>query len=89
MVMGIRNVERALGSSAKRPSGAEIPNRVISRRSIVAGMDMPRGVTITSDMLAIKRPGTGISPKHFEALVGRRVVAAIKKDELITWDKVR
>lgn len=89
MVTKIRNVERALGSSVKRPCGAEIPNRAICRRSIIAAMDMPRGVTISDDMLAAKRPGTGISPKHVKALVGRKVVATIKKDELITWDKVR
>jgi N,N'-diacetyllegionaminate synthase len=89
MVTRIRNIERALGSPLKRPCGAEVPNRAICRRSVIAAVDIPRGVTIGGDMLAVKRPGTGISPKHLEALVGRKVVAAIKKDEFITWDKVR
>ena len=89
MVTGIRNVELALGSPEKCPTGEEIPNRQTSRRSIVAATDIPEGTVITNDMLDAKRPGTGISPKHFDALVGRKTLSVIKKDELITWDKVR
>lgn len=89
MVAKIRNIEHALGSSVKQPSGEEIQNRQICRRSIVATRDIPRGVVITDDMLDTKRPGTGIPPKYVTDLVGRKAVSTIKKDELITWDKVR
>ena len=89
MVVKIRNIERALGSLIKRPSGEEVQNREVCRRSLVAATDIPQGTIITSDMLAAKRPGTGISPKHVKALVGHKVVATIRKDELITWDRVR
>lgn len=89
MVTGIRNVELALGSPEKCPTGEEIPNRQTSRRSIVAATDIPGGIVITDDMLDTKRPGTGISPKYFADLVGRKTISTIKKDELITWDKVR
>lgn len=89
MVTNIRNVERALGSPAKRPSGEEIQNREVCRRSLVAAVDIPQGAIITGDMLAAKRPGTGISPRHVKALVGRKVAVSIKKDELIIWDRVR
>jgi len=89
MVTNIRNVEQALGSSVKQPSGEEKRNREVCRRSLVAAVDIPQGAIITDDMLAAKRPGTGISPRHVKALVGRKVVVSIKKDELITWDRVR
>ncbi len=89
MVTGIRNVEMALGTAEKRPAGEEIPNRKTSRRSIVAAADIPEGTVITGEMLDAKRPGTGISPRYFETLIGRKAMSAIKKDELITWDRVR
>ncbi len=89
MVTAIRNIEKALGSAVKRPSGEEIPNRKISRRSIVAAADISRGTVITEDMLDVKRPGTGIAPKHVTTLIGCKAVADIKKDELIAWNKVR
>ena len=85
MVTKVRNIERALGSSIKRPSGEEVRNREICRRSIVATMDIPEGTVITSSMLTTKRPGTGIPPKYVAALVGRKAASTIRKDELIEW----
>jgi len=89
MVAKVRDIERALGSPIKRPSGEEIQNREVCRRSIVAATDIPRGAVIAMDMLTAKRPGTGISPKYTGALVGCRAICAIKKGDLITWDKMR
>jgi len=88
MVTGIRNIERALGSPVKRISGEEAQNREICRRSIVAATDIPQGTVITNDMLATKRPGTGILPKYTRDLVGRKATCNIAKDDLITWGKM-
>lgn len=88
MITKLRNIERALGSPIKQPSGGEVQNRDVCRRSLVAAVDIPQGTSITADMLGVKRPGTGIPPKHFADLVGRKVVAPIKKDELIKWEDV-
>jgi len=85
MIVKIRNIERALGSAVKHPVGEEIQNREISRRSIVATVDIPQGTVITSDMLTAKRPGIGIPPKYVTALVGHKAVATIKKDNPIKW----
>ena len=89
LVSKIRNVESALGTTTKQPTGEEIQNRKISRRSLVAALDIPQGTVINPDMLAAKRPGTGLSPKYAKDLVGRKATVTIKEDELITWDKVR
>lgn len=55
----------------------------------MARVGIPKGRIITEEMLDVKRPGTGISPKYVTALVRRKAVSTIKKDELITWGKVR
>ncbi len=39
-------------------------------------------------MLVIKRPGTGLKPKYLEKVFGKVAKEDIKKDELITWDKI-
>ena len=85
----IRRIEQSLGSPIKRPSGEETENREISRRSLVAAVDIPQGTSITPDMLDARRPGTGISPQYYSKLAGRKAGVPIKQDELITWDKVR
>ncbi|MBI4287989.1 MAG: N-acetylneuraminate synthase [Chloroflexi bacterium] len=88
LVAGIRKVEKALGSPVKRPSGGEIPNRAISRRSIVAAVDIAAGATISREMLTAKRPGSGLQPAHIADLVGRKARYSMSKDELIDWEKV-
>jgi len=88
MIRGIRKVEMALGSPRKEPKGEEMANRSISRRSVAAEVDIPAGVTITKEMLAIKRPGTGIPPKALHLVTGRKARVNIEEGEVITWDKV-
>lgn len=88
LVTSIRNVERAMGSPIKRPSGEEAQNRAISRRSLVAAKDIAAGTTITKDMVAVKRPGTGILPGYLDAIVGGKARSNIKQDELIKWDMI-
>jgi len=88
MVKAIRDVQKAMGDGIKKPTKEEEENKKVMRRSIVAKVDIPEGAIITEEMLDIKRPGTGIPPKHFADLVGRKVVAPIKKDELIKWEDV-
>jgi sialic acid synthase SpsE len=39
-------------------------------------------------MLACKRPGTGISPKFFEQILGRRTKVAIRADEVLHWEEL-
>ena len=76
----------ALGQSGKRPIESEIPAMHYMRRSVVTSVDVPAGTLITSDMLACKRPGTGIAPKYFDQVVGRRTKTYIPADEVLQWD---
>lgn len=83
MVAAIRAVEKALGSPLKMPSEQEAPNRAVARRSIVAGRKIEAGEMLRADMLAVKRPGTGISGMDLWDLVGRRASRAYETDELL------
>jgi len=83
MVIAIRNVERALGSYAKKPTTAEKNIMKLVRKSIVASKDIKKGALIRKDMLDIKRPGTGLPPTKIEYLLGKKTKRDIKKDELI------
>ncbi len=88
MVKAIRDVEKALGNGVKRPTAAEEETRKLARRSLVARVDIPKGKIITEDMLDIKRPGTGVEPKHMNLLLGKRAKGNIKQEETITLFKV-
>jgi N,N'-diacetyllegionaminate synthase len=83
LVKSIRLVEAARGDGVKRPTQGEQNVRDVARRSIVAAGTIPAGAIITRDMLAFKRPGTGISPAHWKDVVNKRTVREIPCDRLI------
>jgi N-acetylneuraminate synthase len=62
MVKAIRYVEIALGDGIKRPTESEMKNRDISRKSLVAAKPIQAGQVLGTEDIAIKRPGTGLSP---------------------------
>lgn len=83
MVTAIRNIESALGSGIKKPSASESSNIAIARKSIVAKRDIKAGETLSEDNLAIKRPGTGISPMQWDAVVGKTAKKDYNEDDLL------
>lgn len=83
MTGSIRLVEASRGDGVKRPSSSEQNVRDVARRSIVAACTIPQGAVLTREMLAFKRPGTGISPAEWKNVVGKRAVREIPFDTLI------
>lgn len=78
-------INKIMGDEIKHPVESEMRARKFARRSIVAKMNIPRGMTLEADMLTFKRPGTGISPKYLDLVINRKVRKDIKKDEIIKW----
>jgi len=89
MVNSIRNVEKGLGNGIKKPTAAEYKIKKVARRSIVAKMDIPINTTLTKDMLAIKRPGTGIEPKYYNYLIGKQTNTEIKRNNILKWNQLK
>ncbi len=83
MVAAIRNVEQALGTGIKFASPSEIKNRPVSRKSIVAARAIEQGEIFSIDNLAVKRPGTGISPMRWDEILGRKAPRSYGRDEPI------
>lgn len=83
MVAAIRNIELALGDGVKRPSSSEAKNIAIARKSLVAARPIRAGEPFTLDNLAVKRPGTGVSPMRLNEMLGRVAGRNFQADELI------
>jgi len=77
------NVEQALGDGEKKPMPSEYKTMKVVRKSIVAAKDIKKGSVLTEDVLIIKRPGTGLEPKYYWDILGKRVKKDIKKDQMI------
>ena len=83
MVMAIRNVEKALGSSGKTISPSESENKNVVRKSIVAAKYITKGEILTEENLTVKRPGNGMSPMKWNDVIGTSAVRDFEEDELI------
>jgi len=83
MIKAIRNVESALGNGIKKPSKSELKNIPVVRKSIVAASDIKKGEVFTEKNIAVKRPGTGISPMRWDDVIGSISQKDYKEDDLI------
>lgn len=89
IVKEVRLIEKMRGCGIKMPAASEAITRVNNRKSVVAARKMEEGHRITTEDIAIKRPGYGIEPKHFKEIVGRMVSRAIDEDEVLTWEDLK
>ena len=83
MVSSIRKIEKALGSSIKKPSKSEKPNITMARKSIVASKSIKKGELFTEKNITIKRPGTGISPMKWDSILGKVAERDYQLDDLL------
>ena len=83
MVEGVRKITLALGNGVKRVSASERKNIKIARTSIVASREIKKGEKFTSNNLAIKRPGNGISPMKIFKIIGKIAKKKFLEDELV------
>jgi N,N'-diacetyllegionaminate synthase len=88
LVRGIRKVELALGDGVKRPSSSELNTASVARKSIVAAEDIPAGTVLTSELITLRRPGTGLPASLSAYVLGRVTRGAIAQGQLITFDQL-
>ena len=94
LIFKLRNKEEIkldkviLGTGIKKPTENELKIMPTSRKSLVSNSFLKKGEVIKRDFITIKRPGTGISPKYFDVLIGKKAKKDIDKDEILTFDKI-
>ena len=69
-------------NGVKKASPSEKKNLAIARKSIFAACDIRKGEVFTEKNITTKRPGKGISPMSWDAVLGRRALRNFKADEL-------
>ena len=86
LVRGVRIVEAALGHGRKEPAISEANTAAVARKSLVAARDIPAGTVLTQELIAIKRPGTGLAPAARPYLLGRTARVFIPCGTLLTLE---
>lgn len=86
LVRGVRAVEAALGDGRKRPAASEADTAGVARKSLVAARDLAAGSVLESNLIAVKRPGSGLPPAMLQHLLGRRTRVDIPRDALLSLE---
>ncbi|EGU56704.1 putative polysaccharide biosynthesis protein, NeuB [Vibrio nigripulchritudo ATCC 27043] len=78
---------QALGQVNYERTEAEKGN-VKFRRSLYVVKDVAEGEMLTSENVRSIRPGFGLAPKHYEAILGKKVVQNIVRGTPLTFDVI-
>ena len=85
LVDGVREIEAMLANPVDKddlePFGEM---KRVFEKSVASTREIPAGVAISREMLAAKKPGTGIPAKLLPEVVGRRAAVAIPADTVLT-----
>jgi N-acetylneuraminate synthase/N,N'-diacetyllegionaminate synthase len=89
LVIGIRNIELALGNGLKVPTNAELGNSTGMKRSLVAITNIKKGEKFKGEQIGFKRPFNGLSPNMLPDILGKEALKDIERDEPIQYNSVK
>lgn len=83
LVDGIRFIEKMRSNPVEKDESASVlaPMRSLFTKSLFAARDLPAGIVLSREHVAIKKPGTGIPAAKLDEIVGRRVARAYSSGE--------
>ena len=85
LVEGVREIETMLANPVDKDDLEPFAEmKRVFEKSVVAVASIPAGGTIEREMLAAKKPGTGIPAARLEEVVGRIARAEIAADTVVT-----
>ena len=84
LVLETRRAFDALGQVKYGPTTAETAS-IVFRRSLYAVKDIAAGEALTKDNVRAIRPGLGLAPRHYEAVVGKCARELIKAGTALSW----
>jgi N-acetylneuraminate synthase len=87
LVVETERAWQALGQVHYGPTTAE-QKSLVYRRSLYVVQDMAAGEVFSVENLRAIRPGSGLAPKHFNGLLGRRAKGPLKRGTALSWPMV-
>jgi len=86
MVREIREVEEALACPPDARAPQEDMNATVAHKSIVALRDIAAGEVLSSENIAVMRPGIGLAPRLWDVVCGSQVMTALAAGTPLQWE---
>lgn len=80
----IFNTWQSLGKIKYGPTKDE-HNSLKYRRSIYVVKDLKKGDKITKENIKVVRPNLGLDPKHYDKIIGKKIIKNIKKNSPLSF----
>ncbi len=89
LVRGIRAIEAVLSNPVDKNNveGFRMMKEAFEK-SVVSVVDIPKGKAITREMIGIKKPGTGLPPRRYKEILGRRALRHISANKVLQEEDV-
>lgn len=90
LVEGVRFIEKMRANPVDKDAASQglMPLRNIFMKSVVARSDLPAGTVLQAEHLSVRKPGTGIPANQLAEVVGKRLKAMVKENELLQWQNL-
>ena len=88
LTSNIAFVNSLFGSNIKEPLVSEDLARKNARRSIVIVNKIIKGNIIEETNITYKRPFSGISPIHWDEIIGKKVNKDLEPDHILQWSDI-
>ena len=89
LVRGVRAIEAMLGAPVdKADTSGFAEMKLVFEKSVVSVVDIPVGTVIGPEMIAAKKPGTGIPARRLVEVVGRRTAVSVPADSVLVESDV-
>jgi N-acetylneuraminate synthase/N,N'-diacetyllegionaminate synthase len=86
LVKGVRSMEQNIGKPEIVPTESEVYGRSNFRLSCVAARDLPSDHVITEDDINFHRPSSGIHPRFYPMLIGKKTSTSMKEGEQFNFN---
>lgn len=86
MVRMVREVERSMLQKGKKVFPEEQAAAKKLRKCMVFSRDLPAGHIITQADLTTRSPQDGISPMHWDEVIGAALLRSVKHEEPLQWE---
>ena len=84
-VKDIKEADLYSGESRRIWNTKEIEENRLNRHGLVASNDLKKGHILSESDIDIARPGFGLRPENKKNIIGKRILKALKKGEIIDW----
>lgn len=86
LVAMIREVEKAMRLRTKKVFPEEQASALKLRKCLVFSRDLPAGHVLCEADLTTRSPAVGLSPMHFDEVLGATLKRPVKHEEPLSWD---